>query len=315
MKNITIITAFFDIGRGSLKESSQVRSNNQYFEYFKFWCKIKNNLVVYTQSEYAYKVREIRKEFGLEDKTIVIEIDDIFEICGTLYERMYNISKREDFNQFRYYTNALSNRADYNYIMLMKYWCMKDAVDRSLTDEQVAWIDFGFNHGGKYFTESNEFDFEWKWTFEHKIQLFSLREVEEVSSINSLQMQFDTIMGPIIICPKDLCCDLWNLVKNAMEALLMLDCIDDDQQLLLMAYKHKPELFAVNRSTWFEPLKLYGGEHLTIRENTGVMERKTSKILALKIFIKNLFFKENKNFDDPNYKFANRLYETVKKYY
>ena len=86
-------------------------------------------------------------------------------------------------------------------------------------------------------------------------------------------------MGPIIIAPTHKCSELWNLVYKAMEALLMLDCIDDDQQLLLMAVREKPELFDINQSEWFLPLKECGGEHLTIKMNGEyvIKKRKSRK--------------------------------------
>ena len=80
MSEITLVTAFFDIGR---KEYVSIpRSNDKYFEYFKFWSRIKNNLIVYTDSESKDRVIQIRKEFNLEHKTHVIVVDDIFGISG-----------------------------------------------------------------------------------------------------------------------------------------------------------------------------------------------------------------------------------------
>ena len=40
MSDITIVTAYFDIGRGNWNNSE--RGNNKYINYFKFWARIKN---------------------------------------------------------------------------------------------------------------------------------------------------------------------------------------------------------------------------------------------------------------------------------
>ena len=32
----------------------------------------------------------------------------------------------------------------------------------------VAWIDFGYNHGGEYYINPEDFNFEWKYNFSNK---------------------------------------------------------------------------------------------------------------------------------------------------
>ena len=44
--------------------------------------------------------------------------------------------------------------------MLLKQWCVKDAVEKGIAKGMIAWIDFGYNHGGKYYLKKEEFDFE-----------------------------------------------------------------------------------------------------------------------------------------------------------
>lgn len=269
MKNtITIVSAFFYIGRDKVKDADLVRSNKQYFEYFEQWARMRNKLVVYTEPEFVDEVYRIREKFGLREQTVVIPIEDVFAIEKDLLEKMEVVSANEDFRNYRYFVNAMSNNAKYDYIMLMKYWCLQDAVKRGLVEDMTAWLDFGFNHGGDCFTNPEEFGYLWEYEFDRKIHLFALYSPESVLGIRSWQTQKDCIMGPIIVLPKELCEEFWILMRGALEALLWLDCIDDDQQLLLMAYKHKKEIFEIHISDWFLPLKEYGGEHLTVKQKT-----------------------------------------------
>ncbi len=279
MQEITLVTAFFDIGRGNIENPDLRRSNEDYFSFFRFWARIRNYLVIYTEPAHSGQIMEIRNEFGLGDKTKIIEVENIFGEFPILYDRMKAVSDNQDFRSFRFYEKAISNSVDYDYIMLMKYWCMMKTAEDSICTPLIAWIDFGFNHGGEKFINPEEFDFLWKWTCNDRVQLYSLSDTKKVFSMGSLQLQFDTIMGPIIIAPTHKCSELWNLVYKAMEALLMLDCIDDDQQLLLMAVREKPELFDINQSEWFLPLKECGGEHLTIKMNGEyvIKKRKSRK--------------------------------------
>ncbi|MEA5007118.1 WlaTC/HtrL family glycosyltransferase [Clostridium tyrobutyricum] len=312
MKEITIVTAFLDIGRGKFKNTPFVRTNEQYFNYFKFWARMKNKLIVYTDSENEKRIKDIRQEFGLANKTIVIVIDNVYDIEYSIYQHMLKVSENTQFKNFRYFPNAMSNRANYDYIMLMKYWCMNNAVEKNLANGMVAWIDFGFNHGGKCYVKPEEFDFEWKYNFDTKIHLFSLQELDSVSGVLSLQFLFDSIMGCLLICPSEYCQDLWILVRDAMNGLLMLDCIDDDQQLLLMAYKKRPNLFKVHISDWFMPLKEYGGEHLTIKNTTPKKSQTPSFNKRLYDKIVNILGKRKVN---TRKAFAERMYNIATKYY
>lgn len=305
MQEITIVTAFFDIGRGNIEKSDLKRTNEDYFNYFRFWARIKNQLVVYTEPMHSKKIMEIRNEFCLGDRTKIVEVENIFEEFPVLYGRMKEISKNQDFISFRYYEKAMSNSAEYDYIMLMKYWCMMKTAKDDGSLPLIAWMDFGFNHGGEKFIHPAEFDFLWKWTYSDKIQLYSLRDEKTVFSLGSLQLQFDTIMGPIIIAPAHRCEELWDLVYKAMEALIMLDCIDDDQQLLLMAVRQNPTLFIIKQSNWFLPLKECGGEHLTVKtlEKSGNNK---------KIFNKHCFKKTGKTYREL---YMERINRYVERYY
>lgn len=263
---ITLVSAFFYIGRDKVKDTDLVRSNKQYFEYFEQWARMRNKLIVYTEPEFVDEVYRIREQFGVREQTIVLPVEDVFAIEKELLERMEAVSANEDFRNYRHYVNAMSNNAKYDYVMLMKYWCLQDAVRRGLVEDTAAWIDFGFNHGGELFANPEEFDFLWEYKFTRKIHLFALYNPDTVLGVRSWQTQKDCMMGPLIVLPKELCEEFWLLVKGALEALLWLDCIDDDQQLLLMAYKHKKEVFEVHISEWCLPLKEYGGTHLTVKQ-------------------------------------------------
>lgn len=61
------------------------RSNEKYLSYFEHWVRMKNRLIVYAESKNVEAVMEIRKKFGLEERTRVITIDNIFEIESDMY--------------------------------------------------------------------------------------------------------------------------------------------------------------------------------------------------------------------------------------
>lgn len=262
--NIKIVTAFFDIGRGSY--SNMNRSDDKYFEYFKFWARIKNDLTIYCESKNAERIKEIRSSFGLEEKTHIICIDEFKSIEPHIYKRLKEIEKNENFKNFRFFNNALSNKADYCYIMCLKWWCLSNAAQNEDDNQMMAWLDFGYNHGGELYTNPNDFDFEWNYEFESKINKFCLCDPKSVCSIDNLQFQSDCFIGHTAIMPAHYCAKYWVEIKSAMLSLLQLDCMDDDQQLELMVYRNYPEWFEVRICNWFEDMKLCSNQSFEIKK-------------------------------------------------
>ena len=310
MKEITLVTSFFDIGRGQDQNKELARSNERYFQEFTYWARIKNPLIVYTSKVAAERVREIRKGFGLEEKTTIVVIEQLFEIEKELLEKMEKIAKSESFLNFRFFQDAFSNNPRYDYLWMLKYYFMNDAYEKGFLTENVAWIDFGFDHGGRCYPDCNDFDFLWEYDFKDKIHLFCLYHPDKTSAIESLQFLDDCVMATMVCMWRERIPELWRLVRKAIEALIMIECIDDDQQLLLMSYKARPEIFEVHVSDWGMQMKECGASHMKIREtNTG----KAEESMVRKV--KNLIRKVFPNKKEAKYIYAKRVYNMAKKFW
>lgn len=308
---ITLVTAFFDIGRGDLDNESLRRTTGRYMDDFSRWARLKNKLIVYTESKFAKEILEIRARHGLSEKTEVVSLDHVFEVEPAMFQRMCQVEQKGSFRAFRYYENAYSNTAKYDYVMLMKYWVLQDACKHdNAKGNGVAWIDFGYDHGGVSYPNPEEFSFLWDYPFSDKIQLFCLNDPNQISGADSLQLSYDCMIGGLIYVPMDLAGKFWVLMRDNMQALLSLDCIDDDQQLLLMAYKRQPDWFEIHLSDWFLPLKECGGGHLTVRES-GMGERKKNPARKMADRILKAVGVRVSNQKD----FARRSYRRAKKYY
>ena len=165
MEEITLVTDFFDIGRGQDKNKDLRRTAQRYFDEFKRWARIQNTLVVYTDSDSAEIIKGIRAEYGLGEKTIIIQIDNLFELVPDLLPKLEKISHNKDFLNFRYLPEASSNNPKYDYLWMMKYYFMKDAYERGLLSENVVWMDFGFDHGGITYSDAEDYNFLWEYDF------------------------------------------------------------------------------------------------------------------------------------------------------
>lgn len=296
---IKIVTAFFDIGRGDFKKLC--RADEKYFEYFRFWARLKNELTVYCSSQNAEKIKMIRREYGLEDKTHIVEINDYRVIESAMFDRMQEIERNEAFKTFRFFSDGLSNMAKYCYVTNLKWWCLSDASKNEDPDQRMAWIDFGYNHGGELYIDPGDFDFMWDYEFDDKINMFCLSDPQDACSVDNLQFQSDCFIGHTAIMPAKYCDLYWTEIKQALLALMSLDCIDDDQQTELMVYKKHPEWFNIRICNWFEDMQLCS--------NGCLKTRKKSNRLNLKREIREFIYRHKRK-----YSFYKRMKKRYKKY-
>lgn len=264
MSKVTLVTAFFDIGRKDFKAIP--RTNQKYLNDFKFWARIKNRLIVFTDSAYASEILKIRSEFGLQDDTEIIIIDDITAIEPEIFERMKEIRNNGWFTRFRILPNATSNIPIYSYLMLLKGWFMKESA-KFILEGSLVWMDFGYNHGGAFYNHPEDFDFEWTCPQQDKIRLFYYKKIDQKPIYETVRRLSDSFMGSPYIIPSNLCAEFWELTRGAMNDLLSVDLYDDDQLLLLMASRKRPDLFILEESDWFLPIKTYGNPAMRTRRS------------------------------------------------
>ena len=282
MSELTIVTAFFDIGRKDFK--GKARSNQKYAEFFKFWSRIKNKIVVYTDSVMAKEVKKIRKEFGLLDKTEVVIIDDVSVIEPNLLKRMEKISKNETFLNYRYMDNSADNNAKYDYVMLLKAWCIKDAVEKELATGMIAWLDFGYNHGGKTYPNKEEFDFLWKVDLpKDKVTMFTKKEDDDKPIFQIIQSYEVYVMGAPFIVPSNLASKLKKKKKRAMISLLDVGFMDDDQTIMLMVSRNTDFVNLVKSNGWNLALKENGASHLTHIEDKSQITLKDKLLYKYRV--------------------------------
>jgi len=97
------------------------------------------------------------------------------------------------------------------------------------------------------------------------------------------------------VLPASLCSKLWELNMQSMLALNKVGLSDDDQLILLMSYREKPEIFELHKSTWFMTLKECGGEHLTIKTldtpNSAIFIKKMVRGIRSAYYKQKLVFK------------------------
>lgn len=269
MSDITVVTAFFDIGRGRLPKEKhgrvlphyQHRSVETYFDYFKKLAKIKNDLVVYTTKEFAEQINEIRKGYGLEDKTKIVVMPSYLPAgFESIKEKVQSVMDSEE------YISKIVNpqlieywHPDYVLVNIFKSLYVTHAIENNLVKNTLtAWIDFGYCRDDETLQEP----FEWSYPFDNnKIHFFNMRIIDIERPIDDIIYTGDVyIQGCHIVAGTHMWNDLRKLVLKNLSILLGHNLCDDDQTLLLMSYLTEPEKFELrynDPNDWFRIFKDY----------------------------------------------------------
>ena len=301
MKPVRIVTAFFDIGRASFPGFE--RDTETYFSYFRFWARIRNEMLIYCAPEHAAAIAAIRAGYGLADRTRIVPVPDPFAVEPELYRRMERAAADPGFQRFRFYS-APENGAPYSYVTMLKAWCLADAAERTEEDCFMAWVDFGINHCGVTYARSEDFDFLWEYEFPEKITAFCHEDPAAVSLVDTLQFMMPYIDGSAVVMPKRLCRHYWEAVRGAMEALVKLGCVDDDQMLSLIVCRDEPELFDLRREDgWYGVFALCSHQRFSLAEHPpAAPNEKAARIVARLAEL-------------PQHPYIRREYEKLIRYY
>ena len=83
MNDITIVTAFYDIGRGDWKYFN--RKTSYYFECFERLCKLKNKIVVFSEIKFKSLFDKIIRDIKPD---LIVIYEDIFETNKELINKI-----------------------------------------------------------------------------------------------------------------------------------------------------------------------------------------------------------------------------------
>jgi len=241
MNDITIVTAFFDIGRGDWTPDKGLphylqRTTQTYLERFGHLAKLENDMVVYTSKD---MVKEI--EFLRQDRPTQILTVDFKKSFTELRQKITDVQKSPEY-QSKINPMQVKNpeywNADYVLVNALKSSFVNRSLDLIKTD-LIAWLDFGYCRSEATLNGVKK----WKYSFDkNKIHFFNIKEWKEGTYIQDVIANNDVhITGPCIVAGRD----LWPKLE-AMET------------LLLMSYLMKPELFElhpVSNSDWFIAFK------------------------------------------------------------
>ena len=262
MNDITIVTAFFDIGRSNWTPDKGLphylhRTTKTYLERFGHMAKLDNPMVVFTSKEFVKEIQFLRQNKPTD--ILIVDFQNNFtKLRGEIQKVQNDPGFQSKINPMQV-KNPEYWSVDYVLVNMLKASFVNQAIKTNLVKtDLIAWLDFGYCREESTLNGVRN----WQYPFDkNKIHFFNLKDWKEGTYIEEVIFNNDVhITGPCIVAGKDVWPSLEALVHHNLEELFKNNLIDDDQTLLLMSYLQKPELFElhkVNANDWFIVFKEY----------------------------------------------------------
>lgn len=264
MSDITIITAFFDIGRGNINRentpSYMTRTTDTYFEYFSNLATLDNEMVIFTSPEFVEKITNIR--LGKPTKVIVF---DFHNKLNYIKKRIAKIQQSQEFigkvnpkllNNIEYWS------AEYVAVTNLKTYFVNKAIAENLVRTKlVAWVDFGYVRSLDTLNNVKN----WQYDFDNnKINFFSIKKQSIPQTYQeALEYIFNNkilIIGGATVGNISAWKEFLPILLQNQKEILNQNIIDDDQGLYMMCLFKQPSLFKLNylgKKQWFSLFKKY----------------------------------------------------------
>ncbi len=263
MSKISIVTAFYDIGRGDWTTSVEKnggplphyleRSVDKYIDHFSRMCELENEVIVYTSPDLAPRLQAV------SPKVKVVEYD-YFEIHEELRLKIGAIQSDPKFikriNPYQVRNPEYWSK-DYVGVTSLKASFVDDAFSRGLiTNEWAAWVDFGYCRDDDHVPSSKKWDFDFTPGLMH---YFNYREPNINRAMENVQLavlnNIVYIIGGVFVGQKEQWSVLKKDMREGLEILMGNGLVDDDQGLLLMAYFANPDIYELHKMDPNAPLE------------------------------------------------------------
>ena len=269
---ISLVTMFFDIGRGDWSiENGHAphlhRNNDKYFEYFSNLAKLENDLTVFTSQEFESRIRQLRQD--RPTNIVVLDIDKKFK---NLLGLIRSIQKNPKFIQ-NIPEHQLENPEYWSpkYVLItnLKTFFINHAIKKGLTSHtQIAWVDFGYCRDENVLGNINY----WSYAFDPKyLHFFTIKPPYYLGIIKNphfphtvaaayeaIYQNKATIIGGVIVGTSDNWQMFYQYVVQTQKKLLANTIVDDDQGIFVLTRMYCKKLIKLHflgRGNWFGVFK------------------------------------------------------------
>lgn len=246
--NISIVTAFYDIGRGNWSPqhgfpSYLQRTTETYIERFSYLAQLQNDIVVFALDETINKLQKYNDKHNIKFVSL-----DLLTKFQDLRNRIHRVQLDTNYQQKISENQRLNPEywnPDYVLVNFMKSYFVNYAISNSLSkNELVAWVDFG------YCRSSDKIPISKSWSYDFdplKIHLFNYKDYDNLPLDTIIANNIVYILGAQIVGGKSVWPKFEQTMKQQMKRLFDNNLVDDDQTLLLLSSLAEPELIQLHR--------------------------------------------------------------------
>ena len=254
MSKISIVTAFFDIGRGAWTGEVEKnggplphylqRSVDKYIDHFKRMCEIDTEVIVYTSPDLAHRLAAISPNV----KVVEYDYFNLHQELRADIERVQSspaFIKRINPYQVR---NPEYWSKDYVGVTSLKAFFVKDAFDRGLiSNEWASWVDFGYCRDDDHVPKSKKWEYDFTPGKMHYFNFIepSRNPVQDITIAILNNVVY--IIGGVFVGQKTAWNNLSESMQHNLRNLINQNLVDDDQGLLLMSYFENPDCFELHK--------------------------------------------------------------------
>lgn len=263
MSKITLVTAFFDIGRGDW--STQVeknggplphylqRSTDKYLDHFKRMGEMENDIIAFTSPDLVPVLQ------AAVPKAKIVSYD-YFTIHQKLRNKIEVIQSSPTFiaaiNPYQVRNPEYWSK-DYVGVTSLKAYFVEQAFLKGLINTELAsWVDFGYCRDSDHLPSNGKWDYDFN---PEKIHLFNYRDPKSASASECVSAavlhNLVFIIGGVFVASARNWSQLALWMEHSLNLLMSQGFVDDDQGLLLMSYYQNPDLFVLHTMPLDAPIE------------------------------------------------------------
>jgi len=253
MANTTIVTMLVDIGRESW--TKYPRSYSEYLANLSHLLGLDNNIVIFIEDAGIPFVEEKRKPF--KDKTVICRITKETLPVYKYLPRFTEIIHSESFKKGQYNSDCPEMNNELYHLAVHNKVYLVDQVAKAnpFNSNYFIWFDCGLGHSKVIYPKV----FNPKGLIENHFNEIAVIQLQSINP-HYADMSFffkshlDVIGGGFFGGSKEAisryALEYDRILNKAMDSGL----IDDDQSITLFVYFDNPDLFFLQRGTWYSAL-------------------------------------------------------------
>lgn len=248
-QSVTIVTAFFDIGRDNWS-TSHARSVDKYLENASRMLSLDNNMVIFIEPKYYDFVVDKRRDNKSITQIYKIELHDL-----PMYK---NVSTFNSIMKSFKYRNALADptvpectQPLYDVIMFSKTWFIQQAIQHNdFNSTHWVWLDFGVHPHMLRTEHLNTKLFQTGVDDKIKFLCRSQPESSDLDLFDFYTSHTNRFAGTMFTgCTQNML-KLHEYMMQEVDTCINEQVIDCDQSLFAIVYLRHPELFKLYSGDW-----------------------------------------------------------------